>query len=81
MSRTITVDVDIYIDEVIKEFADLELIDEINDRGYEVIEYDDGMESLDSQDWDKILFLIDQQPPGWEISRLRDKVMRIRFGK
>lgn len=86
--RTVTVDVDVYLDDMIEEYSDEELIYEMEARGYRVFEeivFEEirGIEEFDKEDWETILNLIDQQlsPSNWALTRLRDKIMLLRFGK
>lgn len=78
--KTVTVDVEVYVDEVIGEADDQELIDELNSRGYTVVKDGSEQEGFDKFDWQFLLEMIDRQRPNWEISRLRDKVLGARFG-
>lgn len=81
-TRTVTVDVDVYLDDIIEEYSDEELIYEMEARGY-VFEETEGIDEFDKEDWETILNLIDQQlsPSNWALTRLRDKIMLLRFGK
>jgi hypothetical protein len=76
--KTVTVDVDVYVDDVIDEMDDQELIDELNSRGYTVSK---GVEreSFDREDWQFLLEMIDKQPETWYSRRVRDKLMDARF--
>ena len=78
--KTVTVDVDVYVDDVINEMDDQELIDELEGRGYNVIKGNAEQEGFDRFDWQFILELIDRQRPNWELRRLREKVIGARFG-
>jgi hypothetical protein len=77
---TVTVDADVYIDDVINEMDDQELIDELEGRGYNVTKNVAEQEGFDRFDWQFILELIDRQRPDWELRRLREKVIGARFG-
>lgn len=77
--RTVTVDVDVYIDDVINEVDDQALIDELNSRGYTVSK-EPERESFDREDWQFLLELLDRQQPNWELRRVRDKLMDACFG-
>jgi hypothetical protein len=77
--KTVTVDVDVYVDDVINEMDDQELIDELESRGYTVTK-EPVVEGFDREDWQFLLEMIDRQPPHWETRRLRDKVAEVRFG-
>jgi hypothetical protein len=76
--KTVTVDVDVFFDDVIDEMDDQELIDELNSRGYTVSK---GVEreSFDREDWQFLLEMIDKQPEHWYTRRVRDKLMDARF--
>jgi hypothetical protein len=75
--RTVTVDVDVYVDDVINEAEDQELIDELNSRGYTVSKGTEG--GLDREDWEYLLEMLDKQPETWYTRRVREKVSEARF--
>jgi hypothetical protein len=77
--KTVTVDVDVYVDDVINEMDDQELIDELNSRGYTVSK-DVERESFEREDWQFLLEMIDKNPQTWYTLRVRDKVLEARFG-
>ena len=77
--KTVTVDVDVYVDDIINEADDQELIDELNSRGYTVSK-DPVPESFEREDWHLLLNLLDSQNPNWELRRVRDKLMEACFG-
>lgn len=72
--KTVTVDVEVYVDDVIDEMDDQELIDELESRGYTVTK---GVERelFDREDWHFLLNLLDKQPTTWYTHRVRDKLM------
>ena len=72
---SITVDVDVYLDE----FDDDEIIDELNHRGYYVSK-DEPSEGFDREDWQFLLDLLDKNPETWYTRRVREKVSEARFG-
>ena len=76
--KTVTVDVDVFVDDVLEDLDDQELIDELNSRGYTVSK---GVEreSFDREDWQFLLEMIDKQPEHWYTRRVRDKLMDARF--
>jgi hypothetical protein len=76
--KTVTVDVDVFVDDVLEDLDDQELIDELNSRGYTVSK---GVEreSFDREDWQFLLEMIDKQPEHWYTRRVRDKLMAARF--
>jgi len=77
--KTVTVDVDVYDDDVINEMDDHELIDELNSRGYTVSK-DVERESFEREDWQFLLEMIDKNPQTWYTRRVREKVSEARFG-
>jgi Icc-related predicted phosphoesterase len=76
--KTVTVDVDVYVDEVIGDADDQELIDELESRGYAVTK--EEVAEFDRYDWKLMLEVIDQQPTSLETRELREKLLRARFG-
>ena len=78
--RTVTVDVDVYIDDVINEADDQELIDELNSRGYTVTKDAAVVEAFEREDWQFLLEMLDKNPQTWYTRRVRDKVAEARFG-
>jgi hypothetical protein len=77
--KTVTVDVDVYVDDVIDEMDDQELIDELNSRGYTVSK-DVERERFEREDWQFLLEMLDKNPQTWYTRRVRDKVSEARFG-
>jgi 6-pyruvoyl-tetrahydropterin synthase len=77
--KTVTVDVDVYVDDVIDEMDDQELIDELNSRGYTVSK-DPERESFEREDWQFLLEMLDKTPETWYTRRVREKVSEARFG-
>jgi hypothetical protein len=77
--KTVTLDVDVYVDDVINEMDDQELIDELNSRGYTVSK-DVERESFEREDWQFLLEMLDNNPQTWYTRRVRDKVLEARFG-
>lgn len=75
--RTITVDVDVYVDDVIDEISDQELIDELNSRGYSVIKDAENI-GFDREDYQYLIEMIDKQPFSWYTGRIRDKLFAAR---
>ena len=80
--KTVTVDVDVYVDDVINEMDDQELIDELKDRGYTVTKTKDtaDVEAFEREDWQFLLEMLDKNPQTWYTCRVRDKVSEARFG-
>jgi hypothetical protein len=77
--KTVTVDVEVYVDEVIHEADDQELIDELVSRGYTVVKGDE-QEVFDRDDWSLLLEMVDKQPTTWYNRRIRDKLLEARYG-
>jgi hypothetical protein len=77
--KTVTVDVDVYVDDVINEMDDQELIDELNSRGYTVSK-DVERESFDREDWHFLLEMLDKQQANWYNRRVRDKLLEACHG-
>ena len=77
--KTVTVDVDVYVDDVINKMDDQELIDELVSRGYTVVKGDER-EAFDRDDWSLLLEMVDKQPTTWYNRRIRDKLLEARYG-
>lgn len=77
--KTVNVDVDVYVDDVINEIDDQDFIDELNRRGYTVTK-DVEREAFDREDLKLLIEIIDQTPETIYTRRVRDKLMRARFG-
>ena len=75
--RTVTVDVD--VDDVINDIDDQDLIDELNRRGY-IVNKDTHPGGFDREDLNLLIEIIDQTPETIYTRRVRDKLMRDRFG-
>jgi hypothetical protein len=70
-----TIDVEIDLDE----WNDKELISEMKSRGYHC--FNSNLDaSFTNDDWDILLKLIDSNPKGWELDRVRDKIRFMRHG-
>jgi hypothetical protein len=70
-SRTyVTVDVDVYLDE----FDDQDLVDELQDRGYTVLESDDPYEPLTKQEALLIMDKFSGAKPGTEEYEIYEKM-------
>ena len=70
--KSVTVDVDIDLDE----WNDAELIDELENRGYSVIE--DIAEDFEREEYDYLIEMIDKQSYSWYTRRIRDKLFAAR---
>ena len=78
--KTVTVDVDVYVDDVIDEMDDQELIDELNSRGYTVTKDAAVVQAFEREDWQFLLEMLDKQSETWYTRRVREKVSEARFG-
>ena len=76
--KTVNVDVDVYVDDVINETDDQDLIDELNRRGYTVTK-DTHPDGFDRENLQFLIEIIDQTPETIYTRRVRDKLMRARF--
>ena len=58
--RTISVDVDVYVDEVLADISDQELIDEAKSRGYDLVDDvdEEGSKMLTDEEKDWICYMI-----------------------
>lgn len=72
--RTVTVDVDVYIDDIINEADDEQLIDELNSRGY-IVRTEKSADGFDREDWQFLLEMLDKNPQTWYTLRVRDKLL------
>ena len=76
--RTVTVDVDVFVDDVINDAEDQELIDELESRGYTCVKDEVERELFDRYDWLQLQEIIERLPRSWETERLREKVVAAR---
>ena len=79
--RTVTVDVDVYVDDVIGDIDDDELVEELEDRGYYVYKEGAFEEVLDKDDWRKLEEIVASLPYHWENEELRRKIITARMKK
>jgi hypothetical protein len=77
--KTVTVDVDVYIDDVINEADDEQLIDELNSRGY-IVSKEEPADGFDREDFQFLLEMLDKNPQTWYTLRVRSKLLEARFG-
>jgi hypothetical protein len=77
--KTVTVDVDVYVDDVIDEMDDQDFIDILNSRGYTVSK-DPEREGFEREDWQFLLEMLDKTSQTWYTRRVREKVSEARFG-
>ena len=73
---TVTVDVDVYLDE----FNDDDIVEELEGRGYTVTKYQE-VETFDREDWQLLLELVDSVPETVYTRRVREKIMEARHGQ
>jgi hypothetical protein len=78
-TQTVTVDVEVYVDDVIGDIDDQELVDELERRGYYVAEGDKDPQVLDKYDWKKLEEIISELPYHWENEILRKKIIEARM--
>ena len=78
-TQTVTVDVEVYVDDVIRDIDDEELVDELETRGYYVEKGDGGPHALDEEDWRKLEEILTELPYHWENEILRKKVIEARM--
>jgi uncharacterized FlgJ-related protein len=76
--KTVTVDVDVFVDDIIDEMDDQDFIDILESRGY-IVSKDTRAEGFDREDWQFLLEMIDKQPVTWYTRRVRDKVAEARY--
>ena len=77
--RTVTVDVDVYIDDVLGDIDDDELVEELEDRGYYVAKEDHDPQVLDKYDWKRLEDILNELPYNWENESLRKKIIEARM--
>ena len=77
--RTVTVDVDVFVEDVINDAEDQELIDELESRGYTCVKDEVERELFDRYDWLQLQEIIERLPRSWETERLREKVVAARM--
>lgn len=76
--KTVTVDVDVDIGDIIDNFDDEDLIDELNRRGY-IVNKDTHPGGFDREDLQFLIEIIDQTPETIYSRRVRDKLFSARF--
>ena len=77
--KTVTVDVDVYVDDVIDGMDDQDFIDILEGRGY-FVSKEESRESFDMEDWKLLLEIVDTVPETVYTRRVREKLMEARFG-
>ena len=77
--RTVTVDVDVFVDDVLDEMDDQDFIDILEGRGYTVTK-EPKVEGFDREDWQFLIEMLDKNPETWYTRRVRDKLLEACFG-
>ena len=77
--NTVSVYVDVDVNDVLDELDDQDFIDILNSRGYTVTK-DVEREAFDREDWQFLLEMIDKTAETWYTRRVRDKLLEARFG-
>ena len=77
--KTVTVDVDVYVDDVIDEMDDQDFIDILEGRGYTVSK-EPVVEGFEREDWQFLLEMLDKTSQTWYTRRVREKLLEARFG-
>jgi hypothetical protein len=77
--RTVTVDVDVFVDDVIDELSDRDFIEILESRGYTVTK-EPVVEGFGREDWQFLLEMLDKTDETWYTRRVREKVLEARFG-
>lgn len=70
-----TVEIDVDLDH----FSDVELIEEMEDRGYYVSETQNEID-LDNEDLEFLLEILNNKPFHWYTERVRNKLLNSRYG-
>lgn len=78
--KTVTVDVDVYVDDVISDMDDKDLIVELSNRGYTVSKDPERL-SFDREDWKLLLELVDNVSETVYTRRVRDKLIKACYGE
>jgi len=76
--NTVSVYVDVDVNDVIDEMDDQDFIDILEGRGYTVTKGVD-VETFDREDWQFLLEMVDKTPLTWYTRRVRDKLLSARF--
>jgi len=77
--NTVSVYVDVDVNDVIDEMDDQDFIDILESRGYTVSKGPNA-EGFEREDWQFLLEMIDKTPATWYSRRVREKVSEARFG-
>jgi hypothetical protein len=77
--NTVSVYVDVNVDDIIDEMDDQDFIDILESRGYTVTK-DVEREVFDREDWQFLIEIVDKQPVTWYTHRIREKLMAERIG-
>lgn len=76
--KTVTVDVDVYVDDVLNEMSDEDFIEVLKERGYCVTK--EHSDEFDREDWFYLIEMIDKIPETWYTRRVREKLLRACYG-
>ena len=76
--NTVSVYVDVDVNDVIDEMDDQDFIDILEGRGYSVTKGVE-VETFDREDWQFLLEMVDKTPVTWYTRRVRDKLSEARF--
>ena len=68
------------VDVELDEFNDDELVEELESRGYTVVEEEEEVKKFEMEDWKLLLEIIDTVPETVYTRRVRDKLMDQRWG-
>jgi hypothetical protein len=77
--NTVSVYVDVDVNDVLDELDDQDFIDILEGRGYTVSKGPDA-EGFEREDWQFLLEMLDKTSQTWYTRRIREKVSEARFG-
>ena len=75
-----TISVDVYVDDVLDQIDNDDLIEELENRGFFVSEEEQDVSEFDKEDWSVILSMFDKIEETWQTRRVRDKVLKVCYG-
>ena len=75
-----TISVDVYVDDVLDQIDNDDLIEELEGRGFFVSEEEKHYVEFDKEDWSVILSMFDKIEETWQTRRVRDKVLKVCYG-
>jgi hypothetical protein len=76
--NTVSVYVDVDVNDVLDEMDDHDFIDILESRGYTVTK-EPKVEGFGREDWQFLLEMLDKNPQTWYTRRVREKVSEARF--